>query len=85
MIAAPYLGMASRKVIGHIIRVERKKRGLSQEALAELSGLSRTHIGEIERGEVRVSFDALANTATGLGIPLSDLIRLYEDRTAGKG
>lgn len=70
--------MASLKVLGDIIRAERQKRGLSQEALAALSGLSRTHIGEIERGEVGVSFAALEDTATGLGIGLTELIQCYE-------
>ena len=70
--------MASPKVLGGIIRAERQKRGLSQEALAALSGLSRTHIGEIERGEVGISFAALEDTATGLGIGLSELIQRYE-------
>ena len=76
--------MALLKVLGEIVRAEREKRGLSQEALAELSGLSRTHIGEIERGEVGVSFAALEDTATGLGIPLSDLIRCYEQQAERK-
>ena len=77
--------MASLSVLGAVIRAERQKRGLSQEALALLAGLSRTHIGEIERGEVGVSFAALEDIATGLGIPLSELIQCYDQHPDRKG
>ena len=70
------------QILGEVVRTEREKRGLSQEALAHLSGLSRTHIGEIERGEVSVSFAALEATADGLGIALSDLMKDYEQRAS---
>ncbi|MXW90394.1 MAG: helix-turn-helix transcriptional regulator [Rhodospirillaceae bacterium] len=66
--------------LGTVVRAERTKRGLSQEALAELSGLSRTHIGEIERGEVSVSFVALEAIAYGLGVALSELSKNYEEQ-----
>jgi transcriptional regulator with XRE-family HTH domain len=72
--------MTNLQSLGGIIRAERERRGLSQEALADLSGLSRTHIGEIERGEVNVSFTALEATIGGLGILLVDFMELYEQR-----
>lgn len=67
--------------LGEVIRAERGRRGLSQEALADLSGLSRTHVGEMERGEVGVSFSTLEAVAKGLGMPLSDIMKKYEGRT----
>ena len=72
--------VANLRVLGEIIRAERDRRGLSQEALA---GLSRTHVGEVERGEVGLSFSTLEAVAGGLGMPLSDVIREYERRSAG--
>lgn len=42
-------------LIGSNIRLRRKTLGISQEELAELSGLHRTYIGGIERGERNVS------------------------------
>lgn len=42
-------------VIGINIRSRRKVLGISQEELADLSGLHRTYIGGIERGERNVS------------------------------
>jgi len=73
--------MEHLQILGETIRAERGKRGLSQEALADMAGISRTHVGEIERGTVNVSFSTLESTASGLGILISDLMRLYENRT----
>ncbi len=72
--------MANLQVLGEVVRAERERRGLSQEALADLAGVSRSHIGEIERGEVNLSFAALTEIAAGLGVKLSDLIEGYERR-----
>lgn len=74
--------VARLAVLGEIIRAERDRRGLSQEALADLSGLSRTHVGEIERGEVGLSFSTLEALSDGLGMPMSDIIKEYERRSA---
>lgn len=73
--------MKHLQVLGETIRAEREGRGLSQEALADLAGLSRTHIGEIERGAVNVSFSALVATTSGLGISLTELMEAYVQRT----
>lgn len=52
------------------IRVER---GLSLEALAERSGVSRSMISLIERGESSPTAVLLERLATGLGVPLASL------------
>ncbi len=72
--------MANLQVLGEVVRAERERRGLSQEALADLAGVSRSHIGEIERGEVNLSFAALVEISAGLDVKLSDLIEGYERR-----
>lgn len=73
--------MGNQTLLGSVIRAERKGRGLSQEALANLAGLSRSHVGEIERGEVSVSLAALELLALGLGVSLSEIIEIYEQRS----
>jgi transcriptional regulator with XRE-family HTH domain len=72
------------KILGAVIRQERKQRGLSQEGLAALSGLSRAFVGEIERGEVNVSFSTLTALADGLNVPLAMVVAEYE-RSARSG
>lgn len=43
------------KTFGHNIQTLRKARGLTQEQLAEKSGLHRTYIGMIERAEKNIT------------------------------
>lgn len=54
------------KTVGKNIRNFRKVQGLSQEDLAELSGLHRTYIGGIERGERNVSLSNIEKIASAL-------------------
>ena len=60
---------------GNRLRTLRRERGISQEKLAELSGLHRTYVGGIERGERNIGFVNLAALAEALGISLSTLVR----------
>lgn len=65
-------------MLGRVIRRLRTESGISQEGLAAISGIDRTFMGEIERGEANPSFDVLQRIASGLGVRLSELIRQYE-------
>lgn len=64
---------------GMMLRAERLKRALSQEALAELSGLSRNYVSSIERGAVSPSLATLEKLASSLGISLTKLMSKYEN------
>ena len=63
-----------RQVFAARVREERKRQGLSQEALAEISGLHRTYIGSIERGERNVSIDNMERIAKALEVKPTDLL-----------
>ncbi|MBI3197024.1 MAG: helix-turn-helix transcriptional regulator, partial [Rhodospirillales bacterium] len=55
------------------VRQIRTDRGLSLEALAEASDVSRSMISLIERGESSPTAVVLEKLATGLGVPLASL------------
>jgi transcriptional regulator with XRE-family HTH domain len=70
--------------LGLAIREGRMKRDLTQEDLAERTGLSANYIGDLERGERNVSIRALWQVADGLGVPASELMRPAEKGRRGK-
>lgn len=63
-----------RRQIGMRVRQWRQKKSLSQEALADISEINRTYMGEIERGEVHVTVATLDKIAAALGMAVSTLL-----------
>jgi transcriptional regulator with XRE-family HTH domain len=63
----------ARKIVGQRLRAVREQRGLSQQALAERSGLTGKFIGEVERGEKSLSIDSLYHLASALGVKMGFL------------
>jgi transcriptional regulator with XRE-family HTH domain len=74
-----------RAAVAERIRAERARQQLSQEELAHLSGLSRVHVGAIERGEVTCSVTALWQIATALAIDARELLPAPTWSPAGRG
>ncbi|HEY1179096.1 MAG TPA: XRE family transcriptional regulator [Phytomonospora sp.] len=60
--------------LGSRLRARRRERGLSLDALAEASGVSRSMISEIERGAKAPTVLVLARVATALGATVSRLL-----------
>ncbi len=60
--------------IGIKINILRKRLKYSQEKLAELSDLSKTSIGTIERGKSKPSIETLEKIAKALDIELKELV-----------
>ena len=56
------------------IKLERQKRGLSQEDFAEKAGLSRNAIWKIETGQVSPTLETLEKIAAGLEMEFLDLM-----------
>jgi len=61
------------RLLGERIKDERKKGGLTQEKLAELSGISNNFISYIESGNKNASLKTIKKIADVLQISLSDL------------
>lgn len=66
------------KNIGLAIRELRNSSNLSQEKLAELSGLHRTYVSDIERGSRNITLNSLSKIADALQISLSELVKKAE-------
>lgn len=62
------------RTFGKNVRKIRKHLDLSQERLAELSGLHRTYIGSIERGERNITLVNAERIARALDVKLSELL-----------
>jgi len=64
----PYLD-----TLGKRIRAARRKLAMSQERLAHESGLDRSYVGRVERGEHNLTFLSLIKIARALGCDIAAL------------
>lgn len=60
-----------QKWVGNRIRVIRDQKNLSQEALAALCGINRSHMGKIERGEVNLGVTTLFSITEKLEVSMA--------------
>lgn len=65
--------------LGRIVRKHRLAAGLSQEELAERSGLHRTYISLLERGLRNPSVGVLGRIGGVVGLPASRLLAEAEE------
>ncbi len=68
------LSTLNLKNIGGKIRLERENLNLTREKFAELLGLSPYYIGQIERGERKMSIETLVNIASTLHVSIDYLL-----------
>jgi transcriptional regulator with XRE-family HTH domain len=61
--------------LGNRVRALRRKRGLKQVELAEMLGLDRSYLSEIENGKKDPSLRVLKAIADGFAMTLSALVR----------
>lgn len=67
------------RVVGENIRRYREKFNITQEKLAELTGLHATFIGKVERGQTNATLRSIQKIADGLNITVSTLLIMDED------
>jgi len=71
--------MSERKVLGRAIKVIRKAKGITQDALAIEAGMSPSHLQRIETGERQPTEEALQRICMFLGLFVEDIT--YEVET----
>lgn len=71
--------------LGAAIEKSRRQAGLSQEDLADLSGLHATHVSGLERGARNPTYETLGQIADALGIGLGELVNAAEPRSQSAG
>lgn len=71
----PYV-MTILKKLGSRIKKLRLNKGITQEALAELTGLSRQYICDVERGTRNISLINIEKISIALEVTMSELLEL---------
>ena len=66
----------SLQQLGAHVRDLRTKKSLTQVELANKCGLDRNYIGMLERGERNPSYLTLVKIASGLGLSMSNLLKI---------
>ena len=61
--------------LGRAIREARSSKGISQEELADLAEVDRSHVGRVERGDNNVAVLTLARLADALDITVAKLMQ----------
>lgn len=62
------------QAFGAVVRALRTRKKISQEALANLAGVERSHMGKIERGEHIPSLVIIMRIAEALGCDATSLV-----------
>ncbi len=72
--------IAPARAFGAAVREARTELGIAQEALANRSGIERSHMGKIERGEHMPTIVLVLRIARALGCSSADLMLATESR-----
>jgi len=66
--SASAISIASAHDLGQLVREARERRKLSQQAFADLAGVGRRFISELENGKATLEFDKVLQVASASGI-----------------
>jgi len=69
--------MDMRKLVGRNVQRIRKKKGLTQEQLAEISGFSQQYISGLEQGRRNPTVVTLYELVSALGVTHLELVRPF--------
>lgn len=68
-----------KTLFGQRLVALRKEKGWSQEQLSLQSGLARSYLGGVERGQRNIALENIVRLARTLGVPPSDLLAFSEE------
>lgn len=68
----------SQPALGKAVRQLREKRDLTQEALAEKTGITVRSLSQIETGNANPTWATVGDIAAALGVSISQLAKLSE-------
>ncbi len=74
-----------KTVLGKWLRDLRNQKGITQEHLAEIVGISPKYYSEVERGRRNITVNNLQRIMDGLGISTADLLEFLLKSTAQQG
>lgn len=66
-----------KQELGFKIKIERMRRKISQEKLAEMVDCSLSYIGFVERGEMSISLYNFLKIATALNLDLTEFLKEF--------
>jgi transcriptional regulator with XRE-family HTH domain len=67
-----------RERLGFAIKARREELGLTQEDLADQSGIHRTYLSDVERGSRNICLLNIERVAGALSLHISEMFRLAE-------
>jgi transcriptional regulator with XRE-family HTH domain len=67
--------MSPRLIFAASLKAARLELEMSQETLAEMAGLHRTYIGQVERGERNISIDNMFRLSVAVNRSLTELLQ----------
>ncbi|MCC5636869.1 helix-turn-helix domain-containing protein [Nostoc sp. CHAB 5844] len=73
------------QILGRELQRHRINKGWSQEYLAEVTGLHRTYISQLERGLKSPSVRVLSHITKALGMKMSEFLQSVEESLSADG
>jgi transcriptional regulator with XRE-family HTH domain len=77
--------MRCRELVGRNVRELRRERGLTQEALALRSGVTRNILVDVEAGRRGLLYERVFDLAEALDVPVADLLVEQKPKRVGGG
>ena len=71
--------MDIKKLIGYRIKNLRKRKGYSQEKLAEIAGINPKYLSSIERGEENPTLDLFMRLSQGLKVSIYEIFQIEHE------